>query len=585
MRDQHPPAASDHPGAPPPEAGEALPKLSAYMHTLGESAPPVSGGVLPTFLARHKDRFAGMTLGKWRYYFIAKLLMFGKGLIAFHVLPNLAFAAVILWTATLTFGKKTRAWLVGAAALVLFYYDSWLPPIERFFTRAFAISAFNFDYRVELVLRFIDFSVVGMLILAFGLSWLISRFFRMGVLIVLAMSGIGVLQQFPQLLHLKQISQPAENQTYSGADDISQALKAFFKEEATRVVYLKPPAENAVPFDLIFVQVCSLSWDDLRAVNLEAHPLWQQFDIVLTRFNSAASYSGPAAIHLLRATCGQQEHQKMYAPTEGHCYLMTSLQRSGFAPEFAINQTGQFDDFLAHLRKHGNLTMPLLGLDGVEVAMTSFYGSPVNDDYALLNRWLTTRQNSANTRVAFFYNTVSLHDGNHLPGTDALPNSLKTYKARLSRFLDSIARFIDDTQRSGRRAVLVMVPEHGASLRGDQRQIAGLRDIPTPNIALVPVGIKVIGGRRKGNTASVDEPTSYLAISHIIRQMLEKSPYQYGAFTASSYVADLPTTPFVAQNEEMTVMEQQSRYYLSRNSGEKWESYDEFNSGKPDRAP
>ena len=44
-----------------------------------------------------------------------------------------------------------------------------------------------------------------------------------------------------------------------------------------------------------------------------------------------------------------------------------------------------------------------------------------------------------------------------------------------------------ELEASGRRAVVVLVPEHGAALRGDSAQIAGLREIPTPAITLVPV--------------------------------------------------------------------------------------------------
>ena len=44
-----------------------------------------------------------------------------------------------------------------------------------------------------------------------------------------------------------------------------------------------------------------LSWDDLRAVNLDRHPLLQKADIVFHHFNSAASYSGPAAVWTLSA--------------------------------------------------------------------------------------------------------------------------------------------------------------------------------------------------------------------------------------------------------------------------------------------
>lgn len=129
---------------------------------------------------------------------------------------------------------------------------------------------------------------------------------------------------------------------------------------------------------------------------------------------------------------------------------------------------------------------------------------------------------------------------------------------------DDLEVFMKKMESSGGRAVIAMIPEHGAALRGDKMQIAGLREIPSPAITLVPVGIKIIGGnsRREGNTLSLDEPTSYLAISHIIARLLENPPFTKNSFAPSDYVADLPITRFVSQNDEVTVASHAHRYYL-----------------------
>jgi len=121
-----------------------------------------------------------------------------------------------------------------------------------------------------------------------------------------------------------------------------------------------------------------------------------------------------------------------------------------------------------------------------------------------------------------------------------------------------------------------MVPEHGAALRGDKRQIAGLRDIPTPAITIVPVGIRVIGVPRTGDTVLVSQTSSFLAISTIIERMLKKSPYDEGIYKPAEYARDLPVTPFVAQSERTTVLEYNHLYHLNR-GGDSWEDYTEFN--------
>ena len=154
-----------------------------------------------------------------------------------------------------------------------------------------------------------------------------------------------------------------------------------------------------------------------------------------------------------------------------------------------------------------------------------------------------------------YYNTASLHDGNHLTGVNAKMNSRDNFKLRLSKLLDDLEAFMQNLEKSGRRAVVAMIPEHGAALRGDKMQIAGMREIPSPVITLVPVGIKVIGVnlKRNGDTLLIGKPTSYMAVSHIVARLLAKPPYAKNSYTPSDYVADLPFTPFVSENDEIVM--------------------------------
>jgi hypothetical protein len=78
---------------------------------------------------------------------------------------------------------------------------------------------------------------------------------------------------------------------------------------------------------VIFIHVCSLSWDDLEATGLAQHPLLSGFDILLKRFNSVSTYSGPAAIRLLRAPCGQPRHVALWTPAPAQCLLMPDCSR------------------------------------------------------------------------------------------------------------------------------------------------------------------------------------------------------------------------------------------------------------------
>ena len=511
---------------------------------------------------------ATVSLGKWNFYFLAKFLLFWQGVIGFHPLENLAFAAFLL------FPVESRPWRnvkqVSAAllAVALLYYDSWLPSVGRALSQLSLLSSFDAGYLLELAGRFVSVTLIAMLIVAWLAYRLIAPRVRLGLLVVSFMAVMTVFQQTAE--HSVAEAGQMPKQAAGGKPDFENALRTFYANEATRSVTFPVPSAEAVPFDVIFIHVCSLSWDDVRAVGLDQHPLWKRFDFLFTNFNSAASYSGPAAIRIQRATCGQTSNKDLYQPAADQCYLMGSLKRSGFEQNLAMNHDGHFDDFLQTVQTQ-RLNVPPMPLDGVSVTQHAFDGAPIYDDLSVLTRWLENRQKSDSSRVALYYNTISLHDGNRLTGTSSSLDSMKTYKTRLTTLLDGLEKFMAGLERSGRRAVVAMIPEHGAAVQGDKMQIPGLREIPSPRITLVPVGIKVIGegGQRQGSTLSIDTETSYLAITQIVARMLEVSPYTRNGFNPADYVDDQTATPFVSQNDSAVVMRYNGRYYWRQN-GEAW---------------
>ena len=514
-------------------------------------------------------------LGGWNFYFLAKLAMFWRELIGFHPLENLAFALVLLVPLESRAWRRVRQAVAIPAGIALLYYDSWLPPIARALTQANLISNFSLSYLIELAGRFVSVPVVALLA-GLGAAYLIlARWLRFsilvtGTLLVLAVAGS------PSKPSSAAVSAAATGVVPGGAarTDPDTTLREFFVHEAGRSVTMPKPAAGDAPFDVIFIHVCSLSWDDLQAMGLENHPLWRRFDFLLTRFNSAATYSGPAAIRVLRATCGQQAHDKLYAPVPANCYLMDNLHQAGFEPALVLNHDGHFDDFLKFVQAQGAMQVPPMPLDGIRVAQHSFDDSPIYDDAAVLRRWLDARTKSAPERVAAYYNTISLHDGNYMEGDKAHAGSLETYRARVAKLLDDIDGFLAAIEKSGRRAVVAVIPEHGAAVRGDKMQIAGLREIPSPAITLVPVGIKVVGPqvRRGGNAARIDAPTSYLAVSELVARMLAHTPFAATGFTPVEYVADLPTTPLVTQGENAVIVESDGGYLLKQGK-ENWIIY------------
>lgn len=528
---------------------------------------------LPSSAGASPDNLPLTGLGGWNLYFLAKLTLFWRELIGFHPLENLAFALLLLIPLKSPAWQRVRRAMSIPAGIALLYYDSWLPPLGRILSQGNLIANFSPAYLIELGGRFISIPVVALLVIIGAAYLLLVRWLRFSVLVTGAMLALAVGGS-PSKPSPGASTATGAALTGSEKKDPETVLRDFFEREATRAVAMPKPAADDMPFDVVFIHVCSLSWDDLRVMKLENHPLWQRFDFLLTRFNSAATYSGPAAIRIQRATCGQQSHDKLYAPAAANCNLMESMRQAGFQPALILNHDGHFDGFLKFVQAQGPMQIPPMALGASRVAQYSFDGSPIYDDGDVLRLWLDARGKAATERMAVYYNTISLHDGNRLSGSKGQGSSLETYGMRLTKLLDDLDGFIQATEKSGRRAVVALIPEHGAAVRGDRMQIAGLREIPSPAITLVPVGIKVIGPKvhRNGNAVRINETTSYLAISELIARMLARTPFSAAGFAPSGYVAELPATRFVAQNEDAVVIESGGGYLL-RQGKENWVDY------------
>ncbi len=541
--------------------------------------PPSSSEMAPS-----PENPQRMVLGMWSVYFLAKLFLYWKGMMGFHPLENFAFAVVLLVPVAYRWLRWLRLAVAIPMAFALLYYDSWLPPASRVVVQANSLTQFDLAYLVELMGRFINPKVVASLVVIWVVYWIVSQWIRVGLLVLIAIVTVPMvltytgkdLQSQPNVAVASSTAKSAGAATTDGKNDLNAVLKDFYVQEAARSVTLQVPPPDAQPFDFIFIHICSLAWDDLRAMELDTHPIWKHFDITFTNFNSASSYSGPAAIRVLRAPCGQPSHTALYSPpTSESCYLMGSLRRAGFQSSFAMNHDGHFEAFLQTVQKQ-DLNFSPLPLDNLPVAQHSFDESPIYDDAAVLKQWMVNRKDNSAARMALYYNTISLHDGNRLVGPNSGLNSLKTYKMRLTTLLDTLDNFMQQLESSGMKAVVVVVPEHGAAIRGDKMQIAGLREIPSPTITLVPVGIKVVSGqvKREGNAATIKEPSSYLAMAQIIANMLKKPPFEAATFSVSDYVADLPTTTFVAENADTIVIRHDNQYYLRQELNGSWSVYD-----------
>lgn len=260
----------------------------------------------------------------WSYYFFAKLGLHAGQYIDFHLLPNLAFALYLSVPLTTRRLRVVRGIAALPLAAMLLYHDSWLPPVSRILAQREELAAFDSAYLADLASRFIDLEVVFALLGVFLVYALIATRLRMRTWAVLAMLAVSAGSGLTALRAAERPGVAAAGTAEEVAlDDASldRRLDRFFETERQRRVALPKTPTDATPYDLLFLQICSLSWDDLDAAGLANAPQLNKLDLLLTRFNSASSYSGPAAIRLLRAPCGQSPHEALYKPAAPGCQL------------------------------------------------------------------------------------------------------------------------------------------------------------------------------------------------------------------------------------------------------------------------
>ena len=519
-------------------------------------------------------------MGLWSAYFLAKLVLYALGYLNFSPWLNLGLAVLTALPAANPRQRLAKNLIAVPLAVVLLYHDSWLPPLPQAIADLENLSTFSAVYLWELAGRLVSLRVVLGAVALTVLYSLARRKLRLSTFVFL---GIVAVMLAPAARHWAAVASPARPAgaaalTHEEVDlapaALDDRLAQFYAREKQVQVRFARPASDDPAFDIVLLHICSLSWDDLRAFKASADALFGHFDVLLTNFSSGASYSGPAAIRLLRGSCGTTPEARLYDPASESCLVVNGLEAAGFEPQWAMNHDGHFGNFFADVRDRGGLAVPLADNSGATPGETAFDGTPVYDDYSVLSRWWAKRQAMKAPRVVLYYNSISLHDGNRVVnGADS------SYGARFASFSAGITRFLELLRSSGRHVVVVLIAEHGAALNGDRRQIPGLREIPTAAIARVPVAIALVNAPRSAALAQsrVDAPTSYPALNEMLSRFIGHNPYAAPVAGFGDYVETLPQTPFVAENNGATVIEAGAHFMLRSPDGT-WSSLDGIGS-------
>ncbi|MFM5820639.1 cellulose biosynthesis protein BcsG [Aeromonas sanarellii] len=529
-------------------------------------------------------------LGGWNIYFLAKFALLWGGYLNFHPLINLVFAAFLIFPLPRAGWRRVRHWLALPMGVGIFYHDTWLPGMESILDQGSQVFSFTLDYWLELLGRFINWEMVGAGFVMLTLYLFIAQWLRFTPWILLALLWLWVSPQVSNPFasskgaseHVVNTSReetrpsvlPMEEQLDQSAPPTNENLNAylddFYREEQDRLVRFPDalPAQ-AAPFDVLIINICSLAWRDVEASGLTGHPVWRHFDIRFNRFNSATSYSGPGTIRLLRASCGQTSHQGLYVTAPSQCLLFENLARLGFAKQVAMDHSGAFGNYLTGLQQYAGLDVPPMDKQGLAHDLASFDGEPIYRGDALFGRWLNERTQSQAARNLTFFNLIALHDGNRY----AASRQIAPYKARLKTLLDQLDDFMTTLEQSGRKVAVVVVPEHGAALTGDKMQMPGLRDIPSPSITQVPVGVALLGTRAPHEgTRIIDTPSSFLAVSELVSRLVSGDLFGSERIDWDALLGDLPQTPAVSENQGSIVIEYQNQYHIKLGQGD-WVPY------------
>lgn len=526
-------------------------------------------------------RFTG--LGVWNVYFIIAFALAAFGYIELNLLGNALLMAWLLLPVGPKWLRILRGTLGVAAAAVLLYSESWLPGVDSILANKGGIAGFSLLYMAEFALDFINVKMVGWGLLVFLGYFLVRRYVRVTFFTIVYFLGAVTMPWVQSILPERApvVTADAGSQTSEAAAPakagkadakaVGEWYDAFLAyEHDRRARFPNGLSEKDTPFDILLLSICSVSNDDLVVSQLDQHPLFKEFNIRFDSFNAATAYSGPALLRLLNGACGQPSHGELYGERRPECEIMTRLGTLGYSQRLLMDHSGEYDNFLQSMRDKAGVTATLdnakyptryMGFDDEEIA----------DSLAVLRHWQRTQVKSKAGRTATLINFIALHDGNRLPGR----GRAEPFKPRAQEMFDNIRTFLRELERSGRKTMVVIVPEHGAAVRGDKIQVPRLRDIPTMRISRVPVMVKFVGLKgMPSEPIHVTGNTSYLALTSLIGKTLEADYFAKdgGTVPLEQLVHDLPQTNPVSENGTVQTLEYQGREYFRQNGGE-WKPY------------
>ena len=514
----------------------------------------------------------------WNCYFFFKLYLYVAGAIN----PDVTLNLLLLLFVVLPVGarlQRSRVFMAGKTAvglflaLLLLWHDSWLPSLAETGHLIQEYGMPSTEYVLSFLGRALHMSVVVLFTVVVLVSCFLGSFRRLSIALMavaIAMTPVlGIFNGSP-------VSSQAglADEAEASEKDPAKFLESFYAKESERMIVFKHPPAGSVPFDVVVVHVCSLSWDDLRQIGMtQDDPFFREFDYLFTDFNSVTGYSGPAVIRLLQANGGQRSNSDIYSnSTPQEYFLFESLANLGYERYIAMDHDGKYGNYNKALKKNGLNGAKVISHDSLSPSAMFFDNkTPLFRDETMFERWLNARNSSRAGRAALYYNTVLLHAGTHWTSEKwSNRDSVEQYRKVVSVLDHDIRKMIELLKSSKRNTVLILVAEHGRALTGSPFQPPDMRDIPLPKITRVPLAVKLIGPKFNGARVSqtvVSKPTSYFALSWLLSKFMEHSPFGTTAEPSQELAARIPKTDFVSENDSGKIVETSGVYYYLGKTG------------------
>lgn len=435
---------------------------------------------------------------------------------------------------------------------------------------------------------------LGYVINAFGRSYTIQTIkgmayflplYLMAAKIILLALGVIILNRYFDLSALTWgafIFMAA----YMGSQSIRAEIfyRAFLRQQSDVTVPAFPiPASTNTTRKIILIHLCSLSTSDAEKSSFKNHPFWNNFDWVSWDFNAATSYSSVAVARIMNSLCGQARLKKFNQDHsfDDTCSVANFLETQNIQVNTIFDHNGKSFDLAHTANRTLGLPYPVPIPSGVIPAGTNYDGSPLYSDDDMLD--ISKNLFRKNSRQFIYYNMILLHQGVYITGNpkawmapirySSIPREKTYYQMKLAAMADSVETFIDNLEKKNTQALVILVGEHGYPLSAHWPQVSRFRDIPTKDVAIVPMAVRFTGlKRRAGEKAQVSEKSlSYFHLGWLLyRYVTEPLPSAENKKNLLNEIENISSAPYVAETEHWLVIERKGKCYFRNQKGWVW---------------